>query len=128
MSGVEVNTRELDDLAGDLRKASKVAVAGARAVVGKGAVNVKNDWRAEWAGLSHAPALAAAVTYDVKIHVHDIEAEIGPDKSRRQGSLGNVIEFGTARNAPHPGGAPALAKEEPRFISAVEKLAGGILG
>lgn len=127
MAGVSIDASQLHALAADIRMGYKEAAKDARAVVSKGAVNIKNDWRREWAGLSHAPALAAAVTYDVKVLARGIEAEIGPDKNKRQGSLGNVIEFGTSRNAPHPGGAPALAREEPRFAKAAEDLIAGIL-
>ena len=57
------------------------------------------------------------------------EAEIGPDKLRPQGPLGNLIEFGSINNPPHPGGLPAALREEPRFekaaADAAEDAAGG---
>jgi hypothetical protein len=127
MAGVSIDASQLQALADDIRAGSRAVVKDARAAVNKGAVNIKNDWRREWAGLSHAPALAAAITYDVKVAGRGIEAEIGPDPSRRQGPLDNIIEFGTVNNAPHPGGAPALRREEPRFVKAAEDLIAGIL-
>ena len=51
---------ELDKLAADLLKAPAVAIAEVRAVVSKGALNIKNDWRSAWKGLKHAPALPLA--------------------------------------------------------------------
>lgn len=93
-------------------------------VVTRGAMNIKKDWRRRWEGLHYAPRLAYAVNYDVEYRVAGqiIAAEIGPDKTKRQGALGNIIEFGSPTSAPHPGGLPALAAEEPRLIEQVERL------
>lgn len=91
-------------------------------VVERGALNIKNDWRRRWGGLTHAPALPYAVTYDVTREPGGVICgEIGPDKTKRQGALGNIIEFGSPTSAPHPGGAPALDTEEPRFLAQVEQ-------
>lgn len=90
-----------------------------RAVVNKGALNVKVGWKRRWQGLSHAPMLADAITYDlVSRGLGEHEAEIGPDKNLPQGALGNLIEFGSVNNRPHPGGLPAAIREESRFVEA----------
>jgi hypothetical protein len=98
-----------------------------RQVVRKGAVNVKKDWRTAWSGFKHAPDLPDAVTFDEDDEAGNLGAEIGPDKSKSQGALGNLLEFGSVNNAPHPGGQPALDAEEPHFERAAgdvaEKLA-----
>jgi hypothetical protein len=122
VADVTVDVSQLTKLAADLRAHSRKTPAAAVQVVSKGALNIKNDWRKAWSGLAHAPSLPAAITYDTTIRVSDVEAEIGPDKARRQGSLGNIVEFGTAKNPPNPGGAPALEREEPRFVKAAEDL------
>lgn len=89
-------------------------------VVERAAVNIKKDWQQRWSGIAHAPALPAAITYDpLDWAVGSVRTEIGPDKQRRQGALGNIIEFGTKNNGPIPGGLPALAAETPRFEKAV---------
>lgn len=125
----EVTYTGLDELVVALETAQKMLDPGVRAVVEKGALNVKKDWQARWSGLGHAPALAAAVTYDVTYGFGGIRAQVGPDKGRRQGALGNLLEFGSVNNAPRPGGLPALAAEAPRFEKALadlaEKLANG---
>lgn len=89
-----------------------------RPVVSKGALNIKRDWAARWSGFRHAPYLGAAVSYDLDESGGVLGAEIGPDKDRRQGALGNLLEFGSVNNAPHPGGRPALDAEAPRFEQA----------
>lgn len=89
----------------------------------KGALNIKTDWKKAWSGHPHIPALPRAVTYDLTGGSTEASAEIGPDKARAQGPLGNIIEFGDGENAPIPGGLPALAAEEPRYVKAIADLA-----
>lgn len=126
MSDVEVTG--LHELLMDLTRAESRSVPAVRAVVEKGAVNIKKDWRQRWGGIAHAPALPAAITYDINFGLLTVEAEIGPDKDKRQGALGNIIEFGTSKNAPIPGGLPALEAETPRFERAVGDLGEKALG
>ena len=119
MVSVEIEFDQVRRLVTALQATTMAAAPLARAVVAKGALNIKTDWRAAWSGHPHIPALPAAITYDIKTAAGFITAEIGPDKSKRQGPLGNVIEFGTVNNGPIPGGLPALQRELPRFTAAV---------
>ncbi len=113
----------LEILAADLGQAAEDALPEVRRVVQKGALNIKKDWRQAWSGLDHAPRLPYAVTYDTEEKRTSVTAEIGPDKDKRQGALGNLIEYGSVNNAPIPGGAKALRAEEPRY----EKALGDVL-
>lgn len=92
-------------------------------VVAKGALNIKNDARRRLGSLAHAPAYPSSITYDTFSGLRGPGAEIGPDKSRRQGALGNLIEYGSVNNPPHPHMAPAAEAEAPRFAKAMEDLA-----
>lgn len=95
----------------------------------KAALNIKKDWAQAWAGHSYIGPLSRAVNYDRKFTAGAVEWEIGPDKGRAQGALGNIIEFGTVNNPPIPGGLPALDREAPRLErylgDAVEDVLGG---
>lgn len=125
MSDVEVIG--LVELLVDLERAERVTPEQVHSVVTKGALNVKKGWQRRWSGLSHLPGLAGAVTYDTKQSLGEASAEIGPDKNRFQGPLGNIAEYGTENNAPHPGGLPSLAEEEPRFERALADLGAKLL-
>lgn len=122
MSGDEFFA-EFEALAADLGAAPVRLAELVPPVVSKGALNVKNDWRANASGNAHAPHYPASITYDLKADATGVEAEIGPDKNLRQGPLGNILEFGTSKNPPRLEGARALAAEEPRFIEACEVVA-----
>lgn len=118
---------QTEQLGADLALVPARVAAAASAVVSKGALNVKNDWRNSASGLAHAPLYPLSITYDLDVSPGRIAAEIGPDKEKPQGALGNLIEFGSSKNAPHLDGARALDAEEPRFLAAVEDLSESVL-
>jgi hypothetical protein len=120
---LRADVSDLLALADDQARVPDDLADGARAVVQRGALNIKRDWQRRWTGHSHAPALPRAVTYDTTASRTAATAEIGPDKNKPQGALGNLFEYGSVNNAPIPGGAPAAAAEQPRFERAAEQLA-----
>jgi hypothetical protein len=113
---------DMDRLIRDLEKAPDTALKGVRPVVAKGCLNIKTATQRRWTGLSNAPLLARAVTYDTHLTPTGAWGEVGPDKDKRQGDLGNLIEYGSVNNPPHPGLAPSAAEEDPRFGQALEDL------
>lgn len=89
-----------------------------RAVVMRGAVNVKNGWRANARQTSgkHAKHYPRTVGFDIAPYGSDIwAATIGPDKGGVQGPLGAILEYGSVNNPPHNDGGRALAAELPAF-------------
>ncbi|MET0416383.1 MAG: hypothetical protein ABW022_10215 [Actinoplanes sp.] len=113
---------DLDKWVTDLGNAPDLARKGVRPVVERGLLNIKRGTQRRWKGLGNAPALASAVTYDVRATLLGAAGEVGPDKRKRQGALGNVIEYGTVNNPPHPALAPEADAEAPRFARAMEDL------
>lgn len=91
------------------------------AILGKGALNIKTSAKRRVSGLpkGYAPAYPASISYDVFTDFGSLKAEIGPDKERAQGALGNLIELGSINNAPIPHLSPALDEEAPRFEAAL---------
>jgi hypothetical protein len=124
---------DLRSLAHDLSEAPRKVQREALAVVEHGAVNVKKDW-AENARASSgrmAPAYPSSISYDISLGAAlagVVEAQIGPDKQKRQGALGNLLEFGSANNAPHNDGGRALKKEAPEFERALSEAMLSSLG
>lgn len=121
-------TEGLTELIDDMKRVEEIAPAEVAKVVKKGVQNIKTDTQTRWAGARYAPALAAAVTYDDPvIEGNTVSSEVGPDKDRRQGALGNIYEFGVPGTAPQPALNPAADAEEPRFAQALEDLGGDLL-
>lgn len=119
---VRLEHGDLDRWVATLDKAVSRAPEEATKVVGKGALNIKNDARRRATGIRHAPAYPHAITYDQWQGLRGPVAEIGPDKNKRQGALGNIFEHGTLNNAPIPHMGPAGAAEAPRFERALGDL------
>lgn len=112
----------LDEWIADLERAQSQALPEAEAIVAKGAVNVKKSAARRVAGLAHAPAYPHAIGFDLFHLPGSAQARIGPDKGARQGALGNILEYGTSKNAPVPHLAPALDEEAPRLVQALADL------
>jgi hypothetical protein len=119
---------DLDDLIRDLDATIAKAARGGEAIVSKGALNIKQDWRRRWSGHPHIPHLPSAIGYDLDTDADGTRAVIGPDHDSSQGPLAAIIEFGTSRHGPPiPGGAPALDAEDPKFFRAVQVLGDSLL-
>lgn len=117
------DTSEVADYADLLVHVAGAAPAESRQAVAKGALNIKSDARRRVSGNPHLPRYPASITYDSHETPTGGWAEIGPDKERPQGALGNVLEYGGTRSAPLPHMRPAAEAELPRFERAMEVLA-----
>lgn len=112
----------MDELIALLNGAQRKAVAKGKRIVGKGSLNIKNDWRRQWKGLDSLHHLPYALGYDIHTVGTTIVGEIGPPLASPQGPLAFVLEEGTINNPAQPAGLPALQREAPGFTAQVEKL------
>ncbi|MFE0651055.1 hypothetical protein ACFVZH_20940 [Streptomyces sp. NPDC059534] len=121
----EFNVRELVQLAEVLEESLAEAEPQMVAIVTRGALTVKNAWRSNAIASSgrHARRYPYSVGYDVTPIPGGATAEIGPDKGKRQGALGNLLEYGSSKNPPHNDGGRALTAEGPAFEAHVTELA-----
>ena len=119
------DVRQLTALAGVFRSSAVQASLQVQAVVERGALNVKNGWRdnARATAGRHARLYPNSISYDVRRWPTGASAEIGPDKARPQGALGNLLEFGSVRNPPHLDGLRALQAETPAFLAHIAAVA-----
>lgn len=117
------DTRDLDRLLTTLSAAVYDAPKKTRKVASRGAFNIKRDWRKRWSRKPHIRLLMLGIGYDLNQNPVIVEAEIGPAADSPQAPLGHLIEYGSPTSPPIPGGLAALAAEEPKFLSQLEKLA-----
>lgn len=118
MSGNPFNMTDVQRLRAHLSRGIPRARRDVRAVVTRGALNIKTEWRvnARATGRKHAKQYPRSVGFDVHSFGPDqVLAIIGPDKGGPQGALGNLLEYGSVKNAPHNDGGRALVNETPRF-------------
>ncbi|MFI5769652.1 hypothetical protein ACIA74_14035 [Streptomyces sp. NPDC051658] len=118
MTGNPFDMRDVQRLQRHLARVIPEARRNTRSVVVRGAMNIKKEWRqnARQSAPKHAPYYPRTVGYDVLGFGPDqVLAIIGPDKSKTQGALGNILEYGSVKNPPHNDGGRALINELPRF-------------
>lgn len=111
---------DLDRLAADLGDGAD-ALPNVKKAVQVTAFKVKTAWRTKLGGSSTLPGLPAALSYDVEADSGSVDAEIGFDKSKFQGPLGNISEFGAPTVAPRGFGLASLEENQADFVTGIEK-------
>lgn len=112
---------DLNALALDFAQAGRrTQLAAVKAVTMAGEL-IERDARMFASGIGHAPHYPESITHDVTIGTAGIEVEIGPDKDLPQGDLGNILEFGTAKNAPITHLGPAFDRGVSVAVAAIAK-------
>jgi len=112
---------QLDAFAAVLAQAVPSIQPKVKAVVSKGALNIKKQLREEAEKSLHFKGVAWTISYDITEDAGEVGAEIGPEK-KAAGNLGNIAYFGGV----HGGGATlpdpqlALEVEADRFMAALE--------
>lgn len=112
------DTSELDGLVKDLGKVPGKAVPVLTGVMKQSSGRVRDQLRADAQGIGHAPHFPKSITDEMKPGLGVIGAEVGPDKDLRQGALGNILYFGTAKNAAVLDINGPLDREEPKLSKA----------
>lgn len=96
--GVSIDASEVNQLAGALHGAGVNAGRYIRSAATFTALNVKKDWQATAKGQLGAKGFPPSIGYDINTFQgfgqSVLQVEIGPDKERAQGALGNLIEYG----------------------------------
>lgn len=121
----DVDMSQVDKLADDLEAVPEKIRPKVKQVVAKGAVNVKNGMRSDASGHPTFRHFPRSISYDTTDD--GLGAEIGPDKALIQGALGNLLYFGSSKNAPVLDINGPLNKETPRFEDALADVAEDIL-
>ena len=85
---------ELYQLAADLEKGPDVLSLYVRKAIQVTSNKVKKDAQASVQGRKNLGHAASAITYETKESSTGVSSEIGYDKGRGAGKLGNLIEFG----------------------------------
>jgi hypothetical protein len=123
--GFDMDFRGFDELAADLGQVPYEAGETIHKAVQVTSNNIMKSWRDLAKGDPHAPAYPSSISYDVNMYQGlgggVIEGEIGPSKSRRQGALGNLKEFGSQNNSGRGFGAKALDENVSDFEAGIAK-------
>lgn len=113
---------DLESLHQDLLDVATTIGPAVRAVVSKGALNIKTDAKQRFTDQrvgNYLPRYARSISYDLDSTGDLIEAVIGPESDKPQGGMGAAIEYGSARTPPLPHLNPALDAEDPKAVDAI---------
>lgn len=94
MAGVSIDTSEVFAFAAELGRIPGRVVPDVDKVMKKAAQNLKDDYNEQAAASTHFKGMAGSVTYDRASGIGQVGYEVGPDKGRRGGALGNIFFFG----------------------------------
>ncbi len=113
---IRVDAQEFDKLRADASRFPQGAMPIYKRAAVETGRSVRDTARENAAGMAHAPAFPQSITHGFVGDSHgggalgafvgrdfgryDIVMEIGPDKDRPQGALGNLIEYGSVNNPP----------------------------
>lgn len=122
-----IDTSELQKLSRSIEVAASQLPTEARAVVSKGALNVKTDARENVSTSLYWKGIAQSITYDLTGNAFHSTATIGYNDVG-QGELAGIYEFGSVKRDPHPTLIPAFEREAPRFEKAMGDLAAKVAG
>lgn len=126
---VRMESSQVRELAADLGRVPAKSVPAVDQVMKRGANNVKRDMRRHAEGHPTFPHFPRSISYDrVPSEDERITYEIGPDKDRMQGALGNLLYFGSSNNAPVLDIEHGLRDEAPRLERHLGEVAAGLLG
>jgi hypothetical protein len=118
MAGIDV--LGLNAVVADLEAFPVRLLVNTRKAVQVTSQKVRDDARNRIKGHKYLPAYPYSITYSTKITLEGVEGEIGPDKGRAQGPLGNIIEYGTSKNAPLPHLGPALDANAEDLVTGID--------
>lgn len=125
---ISAGSADLTSLIAALAKAPDEATKAARAVVQRGAHNVKDALNQQARESLHFKGMAGSVTYDTTVTRTSITAEVGPDRERRGGALGHFFFLGGARGGGGTGDLDApLREEEPKMVKFLDAAMGRLL-
>ena len=126
-NNVSIDASELQKLSVNLGRASAATVQESRAVIAKGALNIKTDTREHVSESPYWARLAQTVNYSMSGNAFFSAAQVGYDDVG-QGELAGIYEFGSVKRAPHPTLIPAFEREAPRFEKAMGDLVAKAIG
>lgn len=121
---VNITAGGLDRLAVDLGRAGRKATIDAMKVMAVAAVKIRDGMRQDFTGHRNAPAIPRAVDYTVR----GLSIEVGVNKNGPQGGLGNLLAFGSSKNAAVVDHTAAMRRELPALERYLADVAEKSLG
>jgi hypothetical protein len=124
---IEFDTSEVTELIADCGRVPQKSIPRMTKATEQSSRRIRNQMRSDARGIGHAPHFPRSITDEVSATFGRISAEIGPDKEKKQGALGNILYFGTSKNGPVVDINGPLDREAPRYEKAIADATEGLL-
>ena len=124
---MDVNVDEFRRLAADLGRVPANAYREVEATTKRAAQNIKDEMVADATSSGRYKHFSRSITYDRAMSLGEIAYEVGPDKGRTQGALGNLLYFGTSKSGGVLDVEVGLRAEAPEFERRVSEIVDGLL-
>ena len=120
MNAFSIDLSDMTALARDLEKVSAEVLPKIRPVFQEAADELKTKWRANAKATAppHGKWYPYSITFETRMLAGAIEAEIGPDPSKKQGGMS--FEFGSVNQPPHLDGQKAADVVVPHFGARID--------
>jgi hypothetical protein len=120
---------DLTRLIADLDKAPKQALKNTQQILETAAHKIKEDASQQVAASPSLKGARSSIDYDSRATVGTLRVEVGFNKGRPGGPLGNIIEFGLfSPQGAFGGGKGELLGALEREIPAIDKQVGDMMG
>jgi hypothetical protein len=117
--GFQLDFREITELARNLGEVASSAGPYVADAMQTTAIDVRDDWKARASGMKGLRAYPASIGYDFVgfqgFGATLLTCEIGPDRNKRQGTFGGIVEGGSPTFAPRHYGDDALEAHSDQF-------------
>ncbi|MBT2502981.1 hypothetical protein [Curtobacterium sp. ISL-83] len=117
--GFRIDDSQLHDLTAALGEVASSAGLYVRDAMETTAIDLRDDWQEQASGIRGLEAYPSSIGYDFAgfqgFGSTVLSCEIGPDKGKRQGSFGAIIEYGSPTFAPRHYGDNALEAHSDQF-------------
>lgn len=120
---IRSDASEIFDLSATLGDIAAKAVPETHATMAEAGEQVQRVWQRAAASThdSHAKHYAGSIDSEILPGFSSIAVEIGPNRAKKQGFLGRILEFGGERSPAYLLGATALSESEGRTERAIAK-------
>lgn len=123
MAPVIIDDSELKLLARAIAVSPQLSMQQIVATTYRAGKNIEREAKESAPKGGHVKNYARMITTSQTATPWSVEVEVGPRQSG-QGALGEILEFGTSRNAPHPHLMPAADNEIPVWLNYVTQALG----
>lgn len=116
---------DLNRLIVDLSRAGALAGLRVAKVVEQAGIEVRDEAR-RFAPKTGLPHYGEKITHELTVTAGSVTVEVGPEKGG-QGSLGHILERGTADAPPQAHLLPAHDRAVPGFVKGISDIGGSLL-